>query len=42
MLSSADAKPPQLDELLLPSDARFRIGDLEAASWSERVLLALH
>jgi uncharacterized damage-inducible protein DinB len=41
MLSSTDAKPPQLDEFLLASDAQFRIGDLEAAGWSERVLRAL-
>jgi uncharacterized damage-inducible protein DinB len=41
MLSSTEAKPPQLDEFLLASDARCRVGDLEAAGWSERVLLAL-
>ncbi|MDM0109236.1 DinB family protein [Variovorax sp. J22R24] len=41
MLSSTDVKPPQLDEFLLASDARFRIDDLEAAGWSEQVLLAL-
>ena len=41
MLSSTEAKPPQLDEFLLASDARCRVADLEAAGWIERVLLAL-
>jgi uncharacterized damage-inducible protein DinB len=41
MLSSTDVEPPQLDEFLLASDARFRVDDLRKAGWTERMLLAL-
>lgn len=40
MLSGTAAVPPQLDEFLLASDARFRGADLAALGWSEATLLA--
>jgi uncharacterized damage-inducible protein DinB len=40
MLSGTGVKPPQLDEFLLASDARFRVEDLEALGWDEATLLA--
>lgn len=40
MLSSTEAKPPQLDEFLLASDAPSRVDDLQAAGWREQDLLA--
>lgn len=39
MLSGTPAKPPQLDEFLLASDARLRAADLAALGWDERRLL---
>lgn len=39
MLSGSAAAPPQLDEFLLASDARFRADDLAALGWSESRLL---
>ncbi len=36
MLSSTAIPPPQLDDFLLPSDARFRTDDLSALGWTER------
>ena len=35
MLSGASVKPPQLDEFLMPSDAKFRVGDMAALGWEE-------
>lgn len=39
MLSGTPVKPPQLDEFLLASDAKFRVPDLAALGWSEQTLL---
>jgi uncharacterized damage-inducible protein DinB len=39
MLSGTAVKPPQLDEFLLASDARFRVEDLQALGWSEELLM---
>jgi uncharacterized damage-inducible protein DinB len=36
MLSGTAVKPPQLDEFLMPSDARFRVSDMAALGWTER------
>jgi uncharacterized damage-inducible protein DinB len=36
MLSGTAVKPPQLDEFLMPSDAKFRVADMAALGWSER------
>lgn len=36
MLSGTAAKPPQLDEFLMPSDASFRVDDMAALGWRER------
>jgi uncharacterized damage-inducible protein DinB len=38
MLAGTAAKPPQLDEFLMPSDAKFRVGDMAALGWDEAVL----
>jgi len=35
MLSGTNIKPPQLDEFLMPSDARFRSADMVALGWTE-------
>lgn len=35
MLAGTRIKPPQLDEFVMPSDARFRVADLAALGWSE-------
>jgi uncharacterized damage-inducible protein DinB len=35
MLSGTAVKPPQLDEFLMPSDAGFRQGDMQALGWRE-------
>ncbi len=35
MLAGTPIKPPQLDEFVMPSDARFRVADLAALGWSE-------
>jgi len=35
MLSGTTIKPPQLDEFLMPSDAGFRVADMQALGWSE-------
>jgi uncharacterized damage-inducible protein DinB len=35
MLSSTAVAPPQLDEFLMPSDARFRVADMAALGWRE-------
>jgi uncharacterized damage-inducible protein DinB len=39
MLCGTPVKPPQLDEFLLASDARFRVDDLQALGWSEELLM---
>jgi uncharacterized damage-inducible protein DinB len=35
MLSSTSVAPPQLDEFLMPSDAKFRQADMQALGWRE-------
>lgn len=35
MLSSTAVAPPQLDEFLMPSDAKLRVADMAALGWSE-------
>lgn len=35
MLSSTAVAPPQLDEFLMPSDAKFRVADMAALGWRE-------
>jgi uncharacterized damage-inducible protein DinB len=40
MLSGTAVKPPQLDEFLMASDAKFRVADLASVGWSEEKLLA--
>jgi uncharacterized damage-inducible protein DinB len=39
MLSSTRVKPPQLDEFLMASDARFRVADMAALSMTEADLM---
>jgi len=36
MLSGTSVEPPQLDEFLMPSDAKFRIADMAALGWQEQ------
>ena len=38
MLAGTLSRPPQLDEFLMPSEARFRVDDLRALGWSEATL----
>jgi uncharacterized damage-inducible protein DinB len=38
MLAGTPAKPPQLDEFLMPSEAHLRKDDLRALGWSESTL----
>ena len=35
MLSGTPVAPPQLDEFLMPSDAKFRVADMAALGWDE-------
>lgn len=35
MLSSTAIKPPQLDEFLMPSDAHYRVTDMQLLGWRE-------
>ncbi len=35
MLAGTTVAPPQLDEFLMPSDAKFRSADMAALGWSE-------
>ena len=35
MLAGTPVAPPQLDEFLMPSDAKFRLVDMAALGWSE-------
>lgn len=35
MLSGTSVKPPQLDEFVMPSDAKFRVDDMHALGWRE-------
>lgn len=38
MLSGTHIAPPQLDELVMPSEAHYRVDDLAAVVWTEREL----
>jgi uncharacterized damage-inducible protein DinB len=38
MLSGTPVKPPQLDEFLMPSDAKFRIADMATLGWDEAAI----
>ncbi|MDQ6638676.1 MAG: DinB family protein, partial [Pseudomonadota bacterium] len=40
MLAGSPARPPQLDEFLLPGEAHLRADDLRALGWSEATLFA--
>jgi len=40
MLSSTAAAPPQLDEFLMPSDAHFRVRDMQILGWQESEVYA--
>ena len=40
MLAGTAARPPQLDEFLMPSEAHLRVDDLRALGWSEPMLFA--
>jgi uncharacterized damage-inducible protein DinB len=35
MLSGTSVKPPQLDEFLMPTDAKFRVEDMATLGWRE-------
>jgi hypothetical protein len=35
MLSGSAVKPPQLDEFVMPTDAKFRVDDMQALGWRE-------
>lgn len=35
MLAGTTVAPPQLDEFLMPSDAKFRVADMAALGWRE-------
>jgi uncharacterized damage-inducible protein DinB len=35
MLASTSVKPPQLDEFVMPTDAKFRVSDMAALGWDE-------
>ena len=37
MLSGTAIKPPQLDEFVMPSDAKFRVDDMRELGWREEV-----
>lgn len=39
MLSGTVAKPPQLDEFLLPADAVYRVAEMAALGWTEAQLM---
>jgi uncharacterized damage-inducible protein DinB len=40
MLSGTVVKPPQLDEFVMPSDAKFRVDDMHGLGWSEATVYA--
>jgi uncharacterized damage-inducible protein DinB len=40
MLCGTRVPPPQLDEFLMPSDAKFRLADMAALGWDEASLYA--
>jgi uncharacterized damage-inducible protein DinB len=42
MLSGTAVEPPQLDEFLMPSDAKFRVADMAALGWSEAAVYGPH
>jgi uncharacterized damage-inducible protein DinB len=40
MLAGTSARPPQLDEFLMPSEAHLRVADLKALGWTEASLFS--
>jgi hypothetical protein len=38
MLAGTTAKPPQLDEFLMPSEAHLRHADVAALGWTEATM----
>lgn len=42
MLAGTTARPPQLDEFVLPSETHFRVDDLRALGWTEADLFGQH
>ena len=40
MMSGTAVKPPQLDEFVMPSDAKFRVDDMHGLGWSEETVYA--
>jgi uncharacterized damage-inducible protein DinB len=38
MLAGTSVKPPQLDEFLMPSDAPYRVEDMQSLGWDEEVV----
>ena len=40
MLAGTSVRPPQLDEFLMPSEARFRTAELKALGWTEASLFS--
>ncbi len=40
MLAGTAARPPQLDEFLMPSESHLRVDDLRALGWSEATLFS--
>ena len=40
MLSGTALKPPPLDEFLMPSEAHYRVDELQALGWTEALLFA--
>jgi uncharacterized damage-inducible protein DinB len=40
MLNGTVVKPPQLDEFVMPSDAKFRVDDMSELGWSEATVYA--
>jgi uncharacterized damage-inducible protein DinB len=40
MLAGTSARPPQLDEFLMPSEAHFRTEEMRALGWSEAMLFS--
>ena len=41
MLSSTTLEPPQLDEFLMPSDARYRVAEMAALGWDEAAVYGI-
>ncbi len=42
MLAGTMVKPPQLDEFLMPSEAKFRLADMAALGWDEAAVYGAH